>query len=235
MSEERAQYGTGPAAGTPRSIFRIVKGAPFTVLVALMHLGGEAGVVEICNLTTYTDKTVNRALDALADAGLVANTHRYNGWILTKHGKQIPFVLVGAHLPGAGEFLRLGEIPPVVNVVKDLKTESFNSIPTTTAPEISPARQARLDALRSAGVEGRVRDELAADPDLTPEYIAGVASKTKAERLGTGMLVTRLRSHDELPPEWREICPECGGARKHHAEGCQRGYFDSPLADFIER
>jgi len=214
-----------------RSIYRVVKGAPLTVLIAMLELGGEAGVDRICQLTTYTDKTVSRALDALSDAGLVTKTNRFNGWTLTMHGKQIPFTLVGNR---GGENLRLGvgEISSVVNAVKPLSLESFESLdtpePTTTPREISPTR---LAALREVGISGKVRDELAADDFLTPEYIRGHNSMRQEDGLGTGMLVVRLRGHDPLPKRFlKPPCPECGRCGKHDKD-CGRKFYDSAYSE----
>lgn len=82
-----------------RQLFRLVKGNPLTVLFALMRLGGEAGLMEICELTTLTDKTVERALNLLRDCNLVARSHYHRGFTLTQGGAQLPFELTNGQVP----------------------------------------------------------------------------------------------------------------------------------------
>ncbi len=212
----------------PRATFRLVKGAPITIILAMLKLGGQAGVEELCDLTTYTDKTVVRALQVLLDAGLVKRVDYHKGYVLTQHGLQIPLVLSGRDTSEIFSEVPEKIISPVVN---DLSI-GFNSLDspdstTNNSREISPKSAERLAALQKAGIGGKVRDELVGDDYLTPGYIAGHDAMRCEEGFGTGMLVTRLRAHAILPARFLKTpCPECG-LRGKHADHCRRKYYES--------
>ena len=232
-----------------RTMFRLVKGAPLTVLFALLHLGGEAGLMELCKLTTLSDKTVDKALQTLKDAGLVTRTHYHAGWVLTRGGFQLPMELGKHFISPRGDF---GDFPKLLaaeqaNLGDSTTSEIFRSTTTdflnqdnpqqdhaSLAEVVAPQNSEVREALRKAGIGEPTRSQLARDQRLTPEYIAGHDAMRREQGHPAGMLVTRLRQHEELPARYRKPpCPECG-RRGTHSPDCRRAYVDGAFSDFID-
>lgn len=61
---------------------RAIRGAPCTVLLALLLTDHPLGNRDLCHATGYTDKTVTAAVDALIAAGL-AQRHAYRAGVLS--------------------------------------------------------------------------------------------------------------------------------------------------------
>jgi hypothetical protein len=61
------------------------------------------------------------------------------------------------------------------------------------------AAEKNKDALRQAGIRGRIIETLAALPHITPDYIQAHAQKASDEKRPLGILIARLRDADPLP------------------------------------
>lgn len=69
-------------------LVRQLKGAPATILLLMMGIGRPTGRDELVLLTTYSEHTVQKALNQLEFLGLAQNHGRYNGWALTALAQQ---------------------------------------------------------------------------------------------------------------------------------------------------
>ena len=69
-------------------LVRDLRGTPLTVLMMMMVHGCPTGRNELAVLTTYSERTVQKALAQLELLGLAQNHGRYNGWALTAHAYQ---------------------------------------------------------------------------------------------------------------------------------------------------
>ena len=69
-------------------MIRNLKGAPATILLMMLGLGRPTGRDELVLLTTYSEHTVQKALDQLAYLGLARNHGRHKAWALTAHVAQ---------------------------------------------------------------------------------------------------------------------------------------------------
>lgn len=232
-----------------RTMFRLIKGAPITVLFALLHLGGEAGLMELCKLTTLSDKTVDKALQTLKDAGLVTRTHYHTGWVLTRGGFQLPLELAQHFVTPRGDF---GDFPkllaaeqanfgdfPTSEIFRSTTTESltqdsFENRASLAEVVVAPQNSEVLEALRRAGIGEPTLSQLAKDPHLTADFVAGHDAMRRERGQPTGLLITRLRSHEELPAAYlKPPCPICG-KRGKHARDCRASYTAGDFAEFIE-
>ena len=72
-----------------RMILRALKGAPVSVVLALMMARGGLGVRELQGWTGYSDKPVRAALRVLGELGLVQRHAYHSGWLLTARGRQM--------------------------------------------------------------------------------------------------------------------------------------------------
>lgn len=231
-------------AASLRTTFRIVKGAPLTVLFALLHLGGEAGLLEVCQLTSYTDKTADKALQTLMDAGLVTRTHFHKGFVLTRGGFQLPLELSKRFLAPRGDIgdspmLQPAQAQTSEKFVSTTATDSLDQESLTNQSGIAEVVVARknsdvLEALKRAGIGEPTRSQLAQDPHLTPEFVNGHDALRRQQGHATGMLVHRLRKHDDLPARFlKPPCTQCGQYGEH-AEGCGQKYYGGAFSEIIE-
>jgi len=69
-------------------LVRDLRGTPLTVLMMMMVHGCPTGRNELAVLTTYSERTVQKALSQLELLGLAQNHGRYNGWVLAAHAYQ---------------------------------------------------------------------------------------------------------------------------------------------------
>lgn len=107
-------------------VLRSIKGAPATVLLAMVLVGPvSVGPAELAEVTGYSRQTVSSALSALGALGLVRQHARYGGWMLTVDARQ--FIL--------------GEYDPTLEVSGDgadsnSEVKSFN-LPTCSSSTCS--------------------------------------------------------------------------------------------------
>jgi hypothetical protein len=64
-------------------LIRQLKGAPATILLMMLIVGRPTGRNELAFLTTYSEHTVQKALNQLQFIGLAQQHARRNGWALT--------------------------------------------------------------------------------------------------------------------------------------------------------
>jgi DNA-binding HxlR family transcriptional regulator len=70
-------------------LVRALRGAPWTVLIAMIMLPGPHGVTTLMQSTGYSDKTISKALDDLEALGFVQSHGRYVAYILTAQARQL--------------------------------------------------------------------------------------------------------------------------------------------------
>lgn len=111
-------------------VLRALKGAPVSVVLALMVVPGSAGVSELECWTGYSDKTVARALSVLAGLGIVQRHGYREGWLLTARGRQL--VLGEDWTP---EFLRSGDSSSSSSYIEEPAILPETTTTTTGTPE----------------------------------------------------------------------------------------------------
>jgi hypothetical protein len=70
-------------------VLKALRGAPWTVVIAMLMFPNIHGEAQIAAKTGYTRKTVRGALGELETLGFVKREGRYQAWILTVHGRQM--------------------------------------------------------------------------------------------------------------------------------------------------
>jgi hypothetical protein len=76
--------------GETTVFFRALRGAPMTILMALLVARKPVGNVWLHETTGYNLETVSKNLDVLQRAGYAQNIRRYDGWCLTLKAAQLP-------------------------------------------------------------------------------------------------------------------------------------------------
>jgi len=222
---------------------RAIKGAPASVLWALMLTQSMMTSLELQQWTGYKGDNITVAVRLLVDLGwVVARTPR-GPWGLAE-GRQLPLMSGIAQLEGFEKTdSDLIGVSAVVVVDADSKNAlSSDSTTTTTTKRATPIKseswtddeRANFAALKAAGILGRKARQLAVLPWVTVEYIEAHAEMVKHEFWDnpTGMMIHRMT--DEMPAENVRLRKAAAVKLKPNMNdwlGCSSGDDDLPHAE----
>lgn len=194
---------------------RLIKGAPLTVLITLLIMGGFANNKALYFL--YGPKTTAKAFDTLSDAGFV--TKVTGGWQLTKGGAQLALQFQNSEkvgkIPTFNE--KVGNIPTfapttTINNNTNNKTLSINSSSTEKMGEIPTFDEEVINTLKGVGVGDPMRSTLAGLDHVTLDYLQGHIAAWKAEKnpkkKTLGLLIHKIKSGDPVPDQGKDKSPE---------------------------
>lgn len=215
---------------TSTALLRDLKGAPLSVLVAMLIARVEGllpvGEKWLITASGYSQNKVREGLAYLAGRGLIIRGGRYEGWNLSSGAYQLPLTLSLEILPGAAELeaetgesqsdsrdatttattLRVkGGGTEEAAAEKNTRESQFDSPAESDEEEgegLSPEQEREnLRALREVGIMGTMAARLAKLARLTPEYIQAHARQAEREGKPIQILICRLRDGDLLPEE----------------------------------
>jgi hypothetical protein len=203
----------------PIAQLRQLKGAPLSVVLALMFAGSPVGVDWLCRVTGYTDKPISQALKYLEDLQIATSTNRYQSWQLAK-GYQLPLM------------------PPVPNELSDQGNRNNSDSPATTTsinqkdlnnlkklssscsnkpnrknsdspiqPEQLPEDQAQIRYfLISNGVGDPMATRIAISDGVDLNYVKCHILGGRQENLPLRLIIHKMKSGDFAP----KVNPETG-------------------------
>jgi len=98
-------------------LIRQLKGAPATILLMMLGIGRPTGRNELAFLTTYSEHTVQKALNQLQFIGLAQQHARRNGWALTGtvHQQLLTFPTPAPQLDTELREAEPGEVQPLAH------------------------------------------------------------------------------------------------------------------------
>jgi hypothetical protein len=213
---------------------RALRGAPITVLFALFVAGGQSGTKALCLATGYSDKTVGVALEILSAENLVTHVDRYNGWVLTSGGRQLPLSWPALEEPSEyeSEKLRLPEgetenfrLPATATALKTLINTESVAVEVVKPPgsRKNSASREVLQVLTGLFEDYKIGPptchELSADPEITPARARAHLRYGRRRGDPIGLVIHRMKSHDPPPKD---------------PEDTSR-YVTGPYADLIEQ
>lgn len=185
------------------TLIRALKGAPWTILIALLAFPDRPlGTTDLVRITSYSDKTVKKALDALSDQQLAQRHGRYHGWTATHRCRQMILGELAEpenfRLPASSSSSHEeNRDPPIVTTTT-----------TTTQPEkLRLPNPVVAQRLQDSGIFTDIAQELALDPWITVDIIdAWIQDLNQQEhddpgriRSPAGILVRNLRAHRQPP------------------------------------
>ena len=221
------------------SLVRMLKGAPASVLLALIFVHQPVGESWLASVTGYSPMPVRRALIFLAEAGLAQRRGRYSAWSLTEGATQLPLMSDPLTDP-----VKIGVRSSIIRAL-EISAESTTTATTTIegSEECSSSRVNRalkssaqtidpqpelIGMLRQAGIGEPMATRLAGMPHVNAEYLRAHIRKAQQEEIPTALLIHRMRQADPQPEteeERRERCRQAGylsfGICPHcHARPC---------------
>lgn len=173
-------------------MLRTLKGPPLAVLIALMIAGQPVQGNWLARVTGYTDKPVRQALELLQEYGMITRNGRYAWQVAAGNARQLPFTDLDSQLPATTR-------------------NNSDSLTTTTAATIEGCEEKQQKQLKrnrknsdsdikkclyDAGIREPTLSQLESLPWVTLDYAQAMAKQAKREKIGTGLLVHRIRCND---------------------------------------
>lgn len=187
---------------------RALKGAPLSILVAMMLAHSPIGVDHLVVATGWGKDKVREGLSVLHSKGLATPLMRYNGWELTARAQQLSLF--------EGDKIALAD--PSSSAAPHRSSQPTYLSSSSSSPEgekIALADPEIIQALHHAGIGEPVAHQLATLPHITLEYIQAHVLKAKEDHIPPGLLIHRMRSGDQQPALNANghlegcICEEC--------------------------
>ena len=167
---------------------RTMKGAPASVLLALMFSRQPLTNRELQRWTGYSDDTVSQATRLLVDLGWITARGPHGPWCFSA-GRRLPlFEGSGKQLPGA--------------------TASPFSVPTGNAKLADEDVACNLRALYDAGVRDPIAMRLARLPHVSPDYVAAHVERSLAEGATLGTAIYRIQHAWPVPRRRSDVSVE---------------------------
>jgi len=179
---------------------RALKGAPLSILVAMLIARQPVGENWLVTITGYSQNTVRNGCKFLTEIQLIQRNGRYHGYVLTKDAKQLTLGQLEECEPkelGEGQNLTLPESTTTVTLNK--KEDNDSEEKAVEEEERASKNDSRLVLLYSAGIMEPMASRLLEKSWVTREYLEAHIDKANKERTPVGLLIHRIRSHDPIP------------------------------------
>lgn len=164
------------------TFLRAIKGAPASVLWALLFTRRPMTNEELQRWTGYADEALTRATRLLLDLGWISARNQCGPWALAD-GRQFP--LADLSLTGSG---KSGSLP---------SSCSSSSVEETALSRVEQEEQVPVKpevrrALFNAGIREPAASRLARLPHVTPEFVQAHVQRAAAEGHDLGTAIHRI-------------------------------------------
>lgn len=203
---------------------RPLKGAPLSILIALLLLRGSMTANDLEVATGYSDKPITMGLKLLEAKGYLQNNGQLNGWSI-KTGAQLPLPLQSladlstAYPQESVEDRRNSDLlpppPPYIEGSKRIKAaEGGEGAEDRRNSDLLKNNSVTFEICRQFGVGKRKAEELAALPWSTPAYITAIFRHYQTRddltpRNRIAYAIQAISDQDEAPVS-KNTCPDCG-------------------------
>lgn len=175
---------------------RALKGAPLSILIAMMIAQQPVGEGWLVTITGYSQNTVRNGCKFLMEIQMIQRNSRYQGYALTNGARQLaiennPF----------GERQKM-TLP--VSTTTDTLNKKEKEIREEKAEEEAyraSKNDSRLVLLYSAGIMEPTASRLLEKSWMTYDYIEAHIDKADREGTAIPLLIHRIRSHDPKPKD----------------------------------
>ncbi len=191
----------------PLTFVRALKGAPASVLLALLFNRRPMTNRELQRWTNYSEDTVTGATRLLLDLGWISALGSRGPWTLAS-GRQLPLTEAqNPKISGAPLSSSIVETMPSQVKEKDEGKEDENVVRS-------------LHALYDAGIHEPTAGRLARLPHVNPEYIAAHIEQANAQGFTLGIAIYRIEHAWPLP---RAGGPQAGAAHSQSGSRSRGG------------
>ena len=184
---------------------RALKGAPLSILIAMLIARQPVGENWLVTITGYSKNTVRNGCKFLVEIQMIQRNGRYESYVLTNGTRQIT---IGQKEIVEGQNLTLPEATTTTttfNKKEDEKSEERAAVEEARGSKNDP----RLVLLFSAGIREPTASRLLKKKWVTMEYLEAHIDKANREDTPVPLLIHRIREHDPMPKKkWDPTNPE---------------------------
>jgi hypothetical protein len=200
-------------------MIRALKGAPMSILVALMISDGKVGEAWLSRVTGYSEKTVRNGCKYLEEIQLIQRIGRYEGYRIMDGIMQLALQEQDQrereNLP-----LDTTTTTTTLNSKKRVDSEEKAAAAIKGAVKITArnkegtvkitarSKDGRDKLLKAAGIMEPTASRIKQKYWATEEYLKAHIDKAKKENLNVSLLIHRIESHDPMPKNGNEKTPE---------------------------
>jgi predicted transcriptional regulator len=180
---------------------RALKGAPLSIVVALMMANQPVGESWLVSITGYSQNTIRNGCKFLTETQMIQRNGRYQGYVLSHGAEQFP---LGMEELRESQKLTLPAVTTTTtfNSKKDVDSEEKAASALKRESKIDP-RESKNDSrtvlLYSAGIMEPTASRLLKLPWATQMYIQAHIDKANKENKSVALLIHRIQSHDPMP------------------------------------
>jgi hypothetical protein len=218
----------------PISTVRMLKGAPASVLLALLFVRQPVGESWLVSVTGYSSIPIRRALTFMAEAGLVKRDGRYSAWSVSEGATQLPLMFDGlpdavgeGGKPSSERALIINAPTPATATTTMEGSDGYGSSSRNrglkiNVPGLNPQPEL-IAMLRQAGIGEPMATRLAGMAHVNAKYLRAHIRQCQQDEIPTALLIHRIRMADPQPETEEErlnrrrlasykafgICPRC--------------------------
>jgi len=168
---------------------KTLSGAPASLFFALLAATRPVGRNELAIVVDYGKDKVAEGLKILEALGIAQNIKRYQGWMLTKHGRQLAMPLDPLEAPEVGRSTQSTSLP-ITTTVNSLGDEDSKIIDSHTYIDSNTTVEATGKSTQSTSQEEikKIVSELIADDESKSDLLdalrsAGIAMNSRTINL----------------------------------------------------
>lgn len=189
---------------------RALKGAPLSIVLAMMIANQPVGEGWLATATGYSQNTIRKGCKFLEETQIIGRNGRYEAYVLSD-GAQLSLGMADEN--GERQNLTLPTAATTTfNKYEDGDSEVVVVITEERTANID-SRDDRLLILYGCGISEPTASRLIENSWCTEEYIRRHIEKARKEKISTGLLIHRIRSHDPMPKSDLERYQESWGIR----------------------
>ena len=202
---------------------RQLKGAPLSIIVALIVVNQPSQAKWLAAITGYSPNIITSALVLLLEMQLVSCNRSRSAWRLTDRAKQLPLVQA-LEAPDRINCDPSGTLLTYLNNVPEEEIEgkqaAFNEMDRVNRdPEI----EACLNLLQESGIREPTASIICNMDHVDYLYIDAHIKKAAHDNIDTALLIFRMQSADPIPEDFID----------KNSERYRRRYIEGDLSDFI--
>ena len=179
---------------------RALKGAPLSILIAMLIARQPVGEDWLVTITGYSQNTVRNGCKFLTEIQMIQRNGRYHSYVLTNGASQLTLgQLEECKLEALAESQNL-TLPTSTTTTTLNKKEKGNSEEKAVEEDARGSKNdARLVLLYSAGIMEPTASRLLEKAWVTRDYLEAHIDKANRENTPVALLIHRIRQHDPKP------------------------------------
>lgn len=182
---------------------RALKGAPLSILVAMLIAQQPVGEGWLVTVTGYSQNTIRNGCQFLKEIQMIRRNGRYNGYVLTNGAMQL-----GLGVDDDEERQNLTLPHSTTTDTLNKNDDRVSEVSEAEEDHRASKNDARLVLLYSAGIMEPTASRLLKKTWVTNDYLTAHIDKAHREGTPVPLLIHRIRSHDPMPVEHDQQSPE---------------------------